>query len=204
MASDNSTKKLPSELSEEELLKSLDSDEVIIPQAANNVVAFLLFYNIEPGAFPVRANVLYKLYTKHTKDPVPPGVFSREVGNYIKNVASYFHINKCSFKIADKTFQLLQSRTKTKTTLTFKRHYENFIKGCDFQTGGFWTCSNAFYETYKTWCKKVGRRNPIAINSFNKLCKVYFSEKIVKNKKYYGINRKLENAEKEEKSKEKK
>lgn len=193
----NKFNKLPSELSEEELLKSLESEEEIIPQAANNVVAFLLFYNIEPGVFPVKSRVLYKLYTKYTKEPVPIQVFSLEVGNYIKNVTGYLHINKSAFKIADKTFELLQKRTNMQTSPAFKRHYENFIKAAQLQAGGIWTCSGDLYEAYISWSKKVGRRKHITEKSFNKLCILYFKEKIVKGKKYYGINRKLDHVQEE-------
>lgn len=192
----NKFNKLPSELSEEELLKSLESEEEIIPQAANNVVAFLLFYNIEPGVFPVKSRVLYKLYTKYTKEPVPVQVFSLEVGNYIKNVTGYLHINKSAFKIADKTFELLQKRNY-QTSPILKRHYENFIKTYNFQIGSIWTCSNDLYQEYRNWCKKVGRRRPISKMNFNKLCILYFKEKIVKGKKYYGINRKLDHVQEE-------
>ncbi len=201
MAQNNSTNsnlkiaKLPSELSEEELLKALESEEEIIPQAPNNVVAFLLFYNITPGAFPVKSSVLYKLYTKHTKEPIGNFKFSVEAGKYIPHVNSYFNINMSAFKIADKTFQLISKTKQNATSPRYRRHFENFLKANNLEDGNIFVNLDDLYEEYQKWCYSIKRRRNMGKAIFGQLLKLYIKkEKLVKGKKYYSIE--LERASK--------
>jgi hypothetical protein len=209
MARNISKNKLPSELSDEELLKQAESaSEEIAPQAPNNVVSFLLFYNIGPGSFPVKCSVLYKLYQAYTKEPITLEQFFNQTANYIPwkklHASHFFYINKSAFSIADKTFKLLNlTKIQQSNSPIFRRHYENFLKANNIQDGNIWNSSTVLYQEYMDWCKNTGKRKKISQINFNKFCVLYFKEKIVNGKKYYKLNKEFcekETKENKEKS----
>jgi hypothetical protein len=196
----NEVKKLPSYLTDEELLNKALSEEQedVIPEPSNNIVAFLLFYKLEPGAFQVKITVLYRLYKAHTKDPVPKRTFINEVTNYIINKNGFFYINKNAFDIGHKTFTLFKASEKVHKYPSFNKHFQNFIKANNLEDGNIWTDNVLIHEEYKTWCKIVHRKRLLGIKSFNRFLKLYFKQgKQTGNIKYTKINRKIH--EKEEK-----
>ena len=202
MARNNSLSKLPSALSDEELLKQLDSPEQIQKEAPNNVVSFLLFFKIEPGAFLVKKHVLYTLYLGYTKESVGRVEFDREVGNYILSKiyrgCPYFYINYNSFDIGSKTFELFQKSKHITKSPRFNSHFKNFIQANNLEDGNHWIPAQLFYQEYREWCKTINRQRPLSRTNFYKFLKLYFKkEKQVGNIKYIGIKRKIHENKKE-------
>lgn len=188
--------KLPSTLSEEELLQKALSEDPVEQEATNNVVAFLLFYKIEPGAFPVNRKLIYKLYQQHTKESWEINHFLKEMNLYIPSNKSVYFINKNALNIGHKTFELLKKRERVQKSPTYKRHFENFCKACGIQDGGNWYSSQLLFKEYREWCETIKRQKPLNKINFNKFLKSYISKhKLINQILYVAIDRKTNEKE---------
>src|SRR6478735_8515513 len=110
---------LPSQLSFEELMEMMNSQEEApsneITEFMNDIVPFLTHYGITPGDMPVSKKLLYKLYQTYSKAPANKQEFSLKVGEYITDKSStYYYINQDNFAISKHLYAEQKKKDKTK------------------------------------------------------------------------------------------
>lgn len=188
--SKNFLSKLPSELSEEELLQKALSEESIEKEPINNVVAFLLYYKIEPGAFSVKRHVLHTLYKAYTKEPLRTALFYLEMNKYLPTGKYVYFINRNALDIGQKTFETLQTHYTAIKSPAFRLHFENYIKNIGIKDGRTWVSSELLFKEYQNWCSSHKRKQQINITNFRKFLKLYFRKiKIVHGIQHVSIKR---------------
>lgn len=189
-----SLKKLPSQINTEDLLAALEKSELpkqITPEVIeykNDILPFISFYEITPGAFPVYRKVIYNLYKQWSKDPVSSKVFSLEICKYIfskqkNNTKYYYYINISAFKLAEKSFKLLKKQTiDRKKSPIYQKHFNAFLKHYDIHSGKTYIPFPEIYHLYDLWTFKNNKK-PMAYKTVHSFCRLNFEEKRIGNSK---------------------
>lgn len=186
-------KKLPTELSNEELLNNLDSTEDI-SIVENDVGKFISFYNIKSGNDKVLSGLLYHLYKNWSKNRTTRHSFSKELGLYFEKSNSAFLLNKDSINFSQKALELLNSPKKNKFRSS-QKHFNSFIKCYDIKKDGYWIEDSIFYAWYIKWCSGNSRKRHLSFSNFNKFCTLYFEKRVnySENFSWYNINNNILN-----------
>jgi hypothetical protein len=179
-----STKILPSQLSYEELINLLDSNEQEptneILEYMNDVVPFLTNYGITPGETPVSKKLLYKLYKTYSKNPIQSFEFNSKVGEYItEKTNQYYYINKDNFAISAYIYQESQKKDKTKS-LTYQKHFNWFISERQLSSGNKWLEGFILFFIYKDFCKSRRINPKLGYVNYHKFLKLHFQYKRIK------------------------
>lgn len=182
-------KKSANNKSTEELLKDLETEiegkvsERKI-QSEDSVITFLRFYNIEPGNQKIKTTYLYKLYKDFTKNPHSSYTFAKKIGNYLTRIAAkygdHYLINQKVLNLSEKALEILKKNDVDNThgSLPKKQHFDNFIKKYNIKPGTsdswIWISTQALFNVYDKWSYSIKKKNPLSLNRFRDLCKVYF------------------------------
>lgn len=187
-------KKLPVNLSNEDLIKDLDSSPIPLDQSISlkskredSVIKFLQFYNIEPGKHLMKTKTLYGLYKKFIKDPLTRQSFCIQMNKFL-NLKSlndtretYYLINQKALNISEKALSLLgddlkQLRFKNKA----RQHFESFIERYNIKPGNedsfIWLSYDVLYDLYDEWTYNNSKRAPLSKKHLRKICGMYFPE----------------------------
>lgn len=178
-----STKILPSQLSYEELINLLDSNDsqpTEILEYMNDVVPFLTNYGITPGDSPVSKKLLYKLYKTYSKNPVENNEFSLKVGEYIPQKSKeYYYINQDNFAISKHIYKESDKKDKTKS-LTYQKHFNWFLTERQMKSGNKWTEGFILFFIYKDFCKSRKVNPKLGYVNYHKFLKLHFQHKRIK------------------------
>lgn len=99
-------KVLPSQLTDEEILALLESEDevdVVVAQVFDyndDIVPFLSFYNITPGDTPVSKKLVYKLYKTYSKQPLDKVTFITQVARFVSHRGDHLFLNTDNFAIS--------------------------------------------------------------------------------------------------------
>jgi len=182
-------KKLPDKISDEELLKALETakdDEfsLKLDRKEDEIVSFLRFFNIENGNHPIRKTQIYRLYKLYSKNPIGNIEFQEKLGHYIVPVVKYYKINKTAANLNDKLYEFLEKNTINKDRFKVKSwhtHFNNYIKKYSIKSGSrdnfIWLESFLLYDLYDQWTYEIKKKSPLSEETFNRFCKLYFKEK---------------------------
>lgn len=177
------TKILPSQLSYEELINLLDSEETKtteIIEYMNDIVPFLTNYGITPGNTQVSKKLLYKLYKMYSKNPVSAFDFNTKVGEYItENNANYYYINQDNFSISRHIYKESEKKDKTKS-LTYQKHFNWFLTEREIKSGNKWVEGFILFFIYKDFCKSRRINNKLGYVNYHKFLKLHFQHKRIK------------------------
>ena len=188
-------KTLPNTLTEEELLKAVDSNEPS-ESYSDDVLGFMSFYKITSGTHWVKAKVLYKLYKNWCSLPKTNKNFNIELGLYLNSdtlgtKGRFFQINFSAFEIGSKTLQNLDD-TIDKTKLPkYKKHFEYFIEKFNITQGSMWVESFVVYALYDKWVYENYKDwNPIGRKQLHNFLKLYFEHRRVTESRmiWYRLN----------------
>ena len=80
----------------------------------------------------------------------------------------------------------------------FQIHFENFLKYYDLNAGDEWTNFVDIHALYAKHVKNKQHKTPLGKNQFMKFCKLYFISRTSKGVLQVGLNKKVNNEEKEE------
>lgn len=202
-------RKLPHQLSEEELIDAIEAKEEPIheqysetleeiinyPTMSDDTVGFLSTYNIQPGNDVVLCRMLYDLYKLWSKEPVSKGEFQHEVGKYLltqqKNDKVYYLLNKNSFRLTEAAFELINQKTIDKSkSLPWRKHFESFLAKYEIKSGNYYIESFALYDLYDEYVYETGKKAPLSQEQFFNMCKVYFlGKRITQNRvTWFGVD----------------
>jgi hypothetical protein len=179
--------KLPSELSEEELLSSASnvSTEAVSEDVLQELdtLKFLTQFNIQSGAYPIGSKVLYNIYRQWSKTPVTNRIFQNITTQHLINgyisLRRYYYINISTFKLSEKSILLSKKNLKDKRkSPRYKQHFENFINHFSLDKGEFvWIPSYVLFYLYDRWVYSYKKTRPLGRTNFVKFCSLYFEEK---------------------------
>lgn len=175
---------LPSQLTEEEILALLDSEEVVEEKAAifdynDDIVPFLSFYKITPGKTPVSKKLLYKLYRTYSKHPLDQKEFSIKVGKFVIPRGAYYDLNMDNFAISAHLYQAEKTRDKTKS-LSYQKHFNWFLAERKVERGIKWIEGFILFFIYKDFCKDRRVKPKLGYINFHKFLKLNFQYKRIK------------------------
>jgi len=200
-------RKLPHTATVEELLKVIEDQETPIseehdivnyPTLENDIVAFLSFYEIEPGNDPVPKTMLYKLYCLWSKEPITRKQFACEINKFVlvthKGSQASYLLNKSSLKLTQEAYSIINSHTRDYTKSPgWRKHFEEFLASTGIKKGDWFIENHILYNLYDEYSYNTKKKARIGPIQFIRFCNLYFPEKITANKeKWYGVNRSLE------------
>lgn len=182
-----STKRLlPNNLTIEELLESAEDDkqekEINNIDWNNDVVSFLLTFNIKSGPHPVPKPLFFALYKHWSKNPIIKTKFNIEIAKFLirhqKGPNQFYLIDKDAFKISEEIQQFILKKTVDKTkSKSYKKHFENFLKKYQLKQGNYYVESYILYYLYDKWVFSIKKKAPLGENQFFNFCKLYFTFK---------------------------
>lgn len=179
-------KVLPSQLTDEEILALLESEDQVwdtdIAQVFDyndDIVPFLSNYQITPGATPVSKKLLYKLYKAYSKQPLDGLNFNLQLGGYLSHTKDHYLLNIDQFAISHHIYQAEKTRDKTKS-LTFQKHFMWFTREANFTTGRNWVEGFILFYIYKDFCKQRRVNPKLGYVNFHKFLKLHFQYKRLK------------------------
>lgn len=177
------SKLLPSQLTEEEILALLESDDIAekseVFNYADDIVPFLSFYKITPGTTPVSKKLLYKLYKTYSKQPLDERNFNVQVGVYIEANGYNYNLNLDNFAISNHIYTAEKKKDKTKS-LTYQKHFNWFIQEKQVLNGRTWVEGFILYFIYKDFCRERRVNPKLGYTSFHKFLKLSFPYKRIK------------------------
>lgn len=176
--------RLPSQLSDEELLALLDSDDVVettteIFEYSDDIVPFLSKYNITPGPTPVSKKLLYNLYKTYSSQPMNTIEFNTRVGNFVTPTRQFFYLNTDNFAISKHIYEAETRIDKTKS-LTFQRHFDWFLAEANVSRGTKWIEGFILFFIYKDFCKARRVKPKFGYVNFHKFLKLNFQYRRLK------------------------
>lgn len=188
-------KVLPSQLTDEEILALLESDEVEaetqeIFDYTNDIVPFLSFYKITPGETPVAKKLFYKLYKAYSKEPVSEKSFAYQMGNYISGTSYNYHVNIDTFAISNHIYKAEKTRDKTKS-LTYQKHFQWFLTERGVEKGTVWIEGFILFFIYKDFCKARRVTPRLGYVNFHKFLKLHLPYRRIKENRalWFHVNK---------------
>lgn len=170
------TRRLPHNISTDDLLASLESaEDTETTEWSNDVPHFLSHFKFEQGAYKVRTALLYKLYKLYSKAPIRQWDFTNTTAQFIELKGDYLLLNTKPIRIAKVVnTKTVQSKRSVLASLTIKKHYEQFLRDSLVKKGTTWVEGVIFHEIYRHYCidKKIQSR--MIYTNFIKVTKLYF------------------------------
>lgn len=170
-----------------------DSSTPEISTESDNVLSFLMAFQIKPGKDKVTGRLFYELYKKWATDPVSKVAFSLKFNMYIApdNDARYYSVDRSGFKIGQEVekYLLANSRPVTKSK-TYKNHFEHFLKKYSLKPGKRFVEVFVLYYLYDKWTYQIKKKQPLGPVQFQSLCKLYFKNRRISSSRvaWFGVD----------------
>lgn len=184
---------------EEDLSKLIEiansNEESGESKVTDDILTFLVNFNVKTGKFKIRTNVLYSIYKNWSKDPKSNQKFSSYLGKIVHlDNGGNCYISVSSIKLHEDLYRYLSTKSRPKEKVrNYKTHFESFLKYYGFKPGDFFIKESSIYYLYDKWVYKNKNRKPLNEPTILKFCSIYLTSKTTKqNKKlirYLGINR---------------
>ncbi len=184
------------ELSEEELLKILQEESLdenseqtnnSINTYTNNdncddIVSFLLRFNIKPGNELVSLTLIYKLYclwykgeNKLTKLNLKKIITDYLPGDFSGKIVFF----KCNRDFLDIEKFLTENRSKKRNLLmskSYRAQIETFLNKHDIKPGDTYIDPEILYQLFLNWTTS---KRPHTLSTFKELLKIYLKTKLI-------------------------
>lgn len=176
----------------ESLTEIASSDEQVDGiKVTDDILTFMVKFNIKDGKFRIKRDVLYSLYKSWSKKPKSKYSFSKYVNRLIADGDSrnYF-INLSSLKLHQDLFEYLNSKERpTEKVRNYKNHFDAFLKHYGFEKGDFFIRESSFYYLYDKWVYANKSKLALKEATILNFCNMYFDSKTLKDGIYLGINK---------------
>ena len=197
-----SLKKAPKEITTEELLKALDTPveekPVEIGQEdysdfKNDIFSFLAFFELTPGEFEIKKNVLYSIYFSWSEDPMKRSKFYQCMSAYIplsSGLTKYYTINKPIMKLTYEAYKKFKKEAWQLKSKNFMKQFKHFLGIMEIKPGEFWIereLLHFIYDKYTLIFDKT-RKGVITEQTFYKFCDIFFKYTRTKNGIMYAVN----------------
>lgn len=201
-------KKALTQLSEEELLDLLDSNDTLDEDHSNNEFnEFISLFKLKPGTTKVPFNVIKKIYSEWSKTKVDDYQLRTFIQNHFVIRKSYVYLDNnpinSSVNYKPKKFDKLKSPV-------FQNHYKRFILDNSIEKGSYLIRGSLLYHLFKIWNEQQKKSYILSEKNFYKFSAFYLEKDIVNKLVYFKINKEyllninteiLENEKKEQKTK---
>lgn len=169
---------LPSQLTEEEILALLDSEDAEEETAEifnynDDIVPFLSNYKITPGNVYVSKKMLYKLYKTYSKEPLDLNEFNIQVGRFVEAAGANFKLNMDNFAISNHIYKAEKARDKTKS-LSYQKHFDWFMREAKVEKGTKWIEGFVLFFIYRDFCKSRRVNTKLGYVNFHKFLKLHY------------------------------
>lgn len=151
--------------------------------SSENCLIFLSNFQVIPGTYQIKSDLLYKLYQTTTKYYVVKKDFESILNRYLVNQLykgqRIYYINQSALKLTKKTYQLLNS-TKRNSKIKnpkYKAHIEIFLNKFDIKEGKTWVEGRILYHIYDKWIYKNKVSNYLNKVEFLNFLKLFFDYK---------------------------
>lgn len=177
---------LPSQLTDDELLAILESEEITINNDVVNIfdydddiVPFLSNYKITPGFTQVSKKLLYKLYKAYSKQPLDNLNFNVKIGGYLSHDRDHYLINIDQFAISSHIYETQKTKDKTKS-ISFQKHFDWFTTESKVKQGKVWLEGFILFFIYKDFCRQRRVNPKLGYTNFHKFLKLHYEYKRIK------------------------
>ncbi len=195
-------KKLPSELSIEELLASLDGVDLINDKVEfsydNPILSFIQAFNIVSGKNLISDKILYDLYKIWHKDTfIKQRDFNLRLGQYIPSKQSnrrFYFVDKKVLELAEKVQSIKEKHTLDRSkSIHWNKHFERFLAESGIESGELYVEGDILYYIYSRWCDSARLKQWLSYNSFLDICAMNFDHKRLAYSKFkwFGVNNKI-------------
>jgi hypothetical protein len=181
------------ELSEEELLKILESNEESFT-FSDDVLNFIETYKLETGTNTVRIANLHIIYSNWSKFPVSLKAFtSKFVDSFNTQFIDgerYALLKQDPLEIAKLAERFKPGSKKRPLTKSksFKQHFEAYLKHYSIVPGTTFVPSRILYKLYSDWTDRTKKLNETA---FDQLLALYFKQKAAYRTYWYGLDQSI-------------
>lgn len=168
-------KRLPNEHSLDELLEIASDEEVIkkedevIVRNNNDVLSFVLAFNLQPGNEIVPTRLLYKLYRGWSKSPIAKELFYNLLGEIFIPLRGRVKINESSINISIKLYDKYRIKKDFRySNASHRKHVLQFLSEREITSGDIWLPAYVIYHMYDKWCydnNKATRFSEIAFKN---------------------------------------
>ncbi len=200
--------KLTDEYDLEELLAEATKDvseENKAPLEEQEIMLFLIKYNIRTGETRVRKKLLYELYKNVSKAPVSVYTFGVRVSQILTSDKNHYFVNKDGLSIKIETLKALNKRRLDKRKNPFyRKQFESFMENFQLTSGNVWVKSEDLFLLYDKWTYQ-NKKKAVGRWQFIQLCTLFLKKKrITQNRmSWFGLNQNIKNHIKDYRDKEK-
>jgi len=192
-----SRQQLPNEQSIEDLLKIVENNkEENITGVTDDVLSFILHFNILPGEQLVLQSAIYELYYNWSKNPVNKISFGiKAIKYFIKHAIGprqYYKINTNSIQVQKETLKYIEKNKLDRTKYPFwQKHFKSFLDFYKIEKGNAWVPSYVLMHFYDKWCYNKKRKSLLSETSFFNFCKIHFESKRNTESRmmWFGVNK---------------
>jgi hypothetical protein len=168
--------KLPSEISLEELLASIEQETT--GDQDSSVLAFINYFKLAQGKYKVRRTTLYNLYRKWTPEPVDSRAFGCVLTNYFELKDSgkiyYYMLNIEPLALTQLAQDQKNAKNWSKSRLPYqRRHFEDFLKKHEIKPGKMYLEGFLLHYLYDRWTYKNRYLKQLGYVNFSKMCRLY-------------------------------
>lgn len=174
-------KKLPHKLNDEDLLQIIEdvnNTEVIKKPAEHSITQFLADFGIYPGTEKVRSSILYKLYHRHTENPVSNVEFHLLMCGYVETneKRTYYYLNQKSSILTNILAEYLEKKRYNKKIHNryYRIHFDNFLKVFNIKSGNRITHPAVLYFFYDKWQYKKKHKAALSYITFISFLRLFF------------------------------
>jgi len=178
-------KKLHNDASLEELL------QVASEQSENNIVddgvfdddipSFIIKHQLKPGDKVAHSDIIYRIYSKYSDNPVNQVGFTRQFSLYFPRKEGYYLINKDpSELIADLSLAIKKRRSPRIRQKATKLQFQSFLNKHEIDKGEEWIEFHIIAHFYDKWIYETKRKRAIKAIDFLALMRVFFENKKTK------------------------
>lgn len=173
---------IPSNNLTQDLLNALEEDSTAEIKTDNDVLSFLITYNISPGKEKVLSKALYNLYKAWSKAPLTRCKFSEVICNILPTQNVFKLINKSAIEIVGSLLEIRGSRRKYQHgNIKAKRLVDEFFATYKLSKGRTWIPAMILYERLRTWVFDVKKEKTcMGYERFTQICKIFLKYKRVR------------------------
>ena len=177
-----SKQKLITEHSLEELLASLDSQEMdmeIKISFDNPILSFIQAFKIQNGIQKVSDKLLYQLFKLWNNTRIDKRNFNIQLSKYIDCEIKYsrrMYLVDISFlNVAEICEKFIRNKKRDKTkSLKWKNHFDQFIEDTKLTEGQTWIEGDILYYIYNNWLDSKKKKTGFTFGVFMEILHIHF------------------------------
>lgn len=182
----------PTAKSIEELLAILEGDKDEPLKYSDDILGFIVHYNLKPGRKPVSLSILYKLYSHWSRAKIKRQAFAYRFSHYFASkqvyTRNYYSLSISAFDLASAVMEKLARETQRIPQRQIKS-IQSFLFHNGIRRGTMWVKRDVLYQIYINWMYDKGYRSYMRLADFARVMEIFFVYK----RRYYAVDESLRN-----------